>query len=915
MKQKVVFIVLLFSFWACQDDRLEQREEEETQPVWMAETRTNFHQGAIRIKLKPETASKVQLTSTQGVAQMGISAIDRFATKIGATRIERVFPPAGKFEARHREAGLHLWYNVYFDKNLPLTCAAGDLASLKEIEAVEPIRRIKDVDAKYKIVPASLVKQTVLTAGNPFNDPYLSNQWHYNNDGSLRNSEAGADINLYEAWKVTSGSPEVIVAVVDGGIDLEHIDLKDNIWHNEDEAEGNVDLDGNGYKGDVNGWNFVSNTATIKPHVHGTHVAGTIAAVNNNRLGVCGIAGGSGNHDGVRVMSCQIFEEDPDDPDNDKGSQLIPNAIVYGADNGAVICQNSWSFIFDEGVTPTFDLLTQKAIDYFIQYAGLDENGNQVGPMKGGIVIFAAGNEDKDYTAYPASYEKVLSVASMAPDFAKAYYSNYADWVDVTAPGGSFGYEGKYTDACAILSTYPGNEYAYMQGTSMACPHVSGVAALVVSKFGVGQEGFTPDELKERIMMGVKDIDQYNRAYVGKMGAGYVDAAAALQVDEKIAPDPVTDLQVEWASNSVVLTWSVTRDEDNGTPVKYNVYASSNGWDHVDFKEIEPNTIVDVRRNKVGEKVKAKVEGLQAESDYRLAVVGVDCFGNFSEPALEEGTTLPNQAPIVTCRATEDIILKAHETINVFFDVTEPERQPYTFAVSSDEAVRAWRENDVIVVEIAGPKASAGEYDVILTVTDEPGAFTEVPIHYRVLENHAPFGTEQEWQHVYFDRLGGQQSFDLKEYFDDPDGEVLNYEITSSVDGLIKTDVVNEPFNEVLTITALKAGKSTITVKASDYFGQSVSREFVLMARDGTKPMDLYPNPVTDVLNIRMGKEVDGLVSVKIYNATGTLVLEDSVLVKPFEAGKLNVSKLHGGTYAVSVIYNGQENKGSIIKL
>lgn len=911
MKKRVVFIAMLFSFFACQDDKLEQKEEEKIQPAWMAETRTNFHQGVIRIKLKPDTEAQVQMTSVNGVAQMGITPIDRLAAKLGATKIERVFPPAGKFEARHREAGLHLWYNVYFDENMPLTRAAEDLTTLPEIEIVEPVRRIRNVDAGQKVVPATFVRNMVLTASESFNDPGLADQWHYNNEGNLQYSEAGADINLYEAWKVSTGSREVIVAVVDGGIDLAHEDLVDNIWHNENEAEGNADLDGNGYAGDVNGWNFVSNTAIIKPHGHGTHVAGTVAAVNNNGKGVCGVAGGSGNHDGVRVMSCQIFEVNPDDPEKDKGSQLIPAAIIYGADNGAVISQNSWSFVFDEGVTPTFDQATKKAIDYFIENAGVDENGNQIGPMKGGLVIFAAGNENKDYNAYPASYERVLAVASMAPDFAKAYYSNYADWVDVTAPGGSFRYGGKYSDKCAILSTYPENKYDYLQGTSMACPHVSGIAALVVSKFGVGQPGLTPDDVRKRILEGVKDIDEYNSAYIGKMGIGYVDAAAALQVDNDIAPDPVTDLEIEWQSNSVKLTWSVTADEDNGTPSQYNVYVSTSGFDNIDFETEKPAKTVDVRRKKIGEAVSTSVEGLTAESDYHFAVVGVDRFGHFSEPALKEGTTLPNQAPIVKDRTTEDIVLKAHETINVFFDVTEPEGQAYTYSISQDEAVSATLENNVITVKIEGPKAGAGEHSVILRVTDEPGAFTEVEISYRVLENHAPVNTSKEWEAIYSDRLGGQQSFSLKEYFNDPDGEILNYEIISSVEGLIKADVSNE----VLTITTVKTGKATITVKASDYFGQSASREFVMMSRDGSKAMDLYPNPAVDVLNIRMGREVNGTTNVKVYSSTGVLVLEEAVVVKPFEPGVLNVSKLSGGTYTLVVVYNGKEVKSNFVKL
>ena len=365
--------------------------------------------------------------------------------------------------------------------------AVSDFSNIPGIETVEPVLQARRLGDEEEVIPVKSLEQIkALATETPFNDPGLSLQWHYHNEGNLPNSVAGADINLYRAWKVTAGSREVIVAVVDGGIDYNHEDLRDNVWINEDEQAGNEDLDNNGYRGDVYGWNFVSDISTIIPHSHGTHVAGTIAAVNNNGKGVCGIAGGSGVLDGVRVMSCQIFEPSDDPGGKSKGSQKIPQAIVYGANNGAVISQNSWSYVFEQGSTPYLNASTKAAIDYFIEYAGLDENGNQVGPMKGGIVIFAAGNDDSDRDAYPAKYEKVLSVASMAPDFVKAYYSNYADWVDITAPGGSYRYGGKYNDACPVYSTIPGNAYGYKQGTSMACPHVSGVAALVVSAFGVG---------------------------------------------------------------------------------------------------------------------------------------------------------------------------------------------------------------------------------------------------------------------------------------------------------------------------------------------------------------------------------------------------------------------------------------------
>ena len=143
------------------------------------------------------------------------------------------------------------------------------------------------------------------------------------------------------------------------------------------------------------------------------------------------------------------------------------------------------------------------AVDYFEQYAGKDENGKQVGPMDGGVVILAAGNENRDWSAN--MYEKMISVGALAPDYYRAYYSCYGDWVDICAPGGD------YKKGSQIVSTLPGNKYGKMQGTSMACPHVSGVAALIASKNG--GPGFTNTQLKKLLLEHTTDVSSYNRNY------------------------------------------------------------------------------------------------------------------------------------------------------------------------------------------------------------------------------------------------------------------------------------------------------------------------------------------------------------------------------------------------------------------
>lgn len=272
--------------------------------------------------------------------------------------MERVFPYAGKFEARTHKEGLDRWYNVWYDEAVPVTKAAGELEKLDGIEVVEKVMPVKGIGfgKPVTILPMGISSMwpyasfAVPAEGGssseyPVDDPYLPKQWHYHNDGSRTDAIAGADINLFRAWEVTSGSNAVVVAVVDGGIDYAHEDLAGNVgnWAELYGQEG-VDDDNNGHVDDIYGWKFIytdrnpmgDNKITAVPH--GTHVAGTIGAENNNGKGVCGIAGGCGNHSGVRLLSCQMFTNNKnDDGDSDA-------AIKYGADAGAVISQNSWGY-------------------------------------------------------------------------------------------------------------------------------------------------------------------------------------------------------------------------------------------------------------------------------------------------------------------------------------------------------------------------------------------------------------------------------------------------------------------------------------------------------------------------------------------------------------------------------------------
>lgn len=313
-----------------------------------------------------------------------------------------------------------------------------------------------------------------------------------------------------------------------------------------------------------------------------------------------------------------------------------------------------------------------------------------------------------------------------------------------------------------------------------------------------------------------------------------------------------------------------------------------------------------------GDKMTVEITGLIAGKVYYIALIGEDRFGNKSTATISKGQTLFNEAPVINRRTTGDIVLKAVETVEIVFDVTDPEGHAYTYEIQDPAQIATvTKRNETLVVTLAAKKARAGNYTAVLTVTDEGGASAKVEIPYTILPNQLPVITAKVLENLYFDKIGDSKTLNLSEYFEDPDGETLRYAVKNSSPSLIRAVIQGEQ----LVVNALKSGKVTLELTAYDYFGESVSRSFFVMARDGSQEVDLYPNPVVNQLNIRMGQEVDGNVEVKVYNTSGGLVIEQLVAVHPFEPGVLNMSQLSGGSYLIILKYEGREIKRSIVKL
>lgn len=826
--------------------------------------------------LEKDAAAGVTLVSTKAGG-----AADAFAA-IGATSVRRLYDDGGEFEPLHRKAGLHRWYRISYDPSIMPTKAGDVLSMIPGAVYVEPERKIK------------------CTA--TFNDPYFSRQWHYYNDGSKSGMSAGSDVNCVPVWEnYTAGSPNVIVSVVDGGIQLDHPDL----------VASTIPAGSNGSK------NFCSGYVgyTIYPYDHGTHVAGTIGATNNNGKGVCGIAGGKDGNGGVKLLSCQVFMTNPRGGDDLGGDTY--NAMVWGADHGAVISQNSWGYVYKtkEQAAAGGVGSMKGAIDYFNKYAGCDKNGNQRAdsPMKGGLVIFAAGNDNWP-DGWPAEYDGCVAVGSFGANYNRAYYSNYGSWVDICAPGGDYytGYQ--------VYSTTINSSYQYMQGTSMACPHVSGVAALIVSYFG--GPGFTSAMLKERLIEGANKNTRLNTQNIGPK----VDALGSFTYGASNPPAPVTDLAAEPFANNLELTWSVTADKEAADGKCYSYMAlcseKQSDFNNLDTRALPSTmmskTVVVPSDKTVGSKISTRFENLDFEKTYYMAIVGVSYTALHSTLSnVVSCKTMPNNPPVIETDYDGDYIIHAHENLNIAYHIYDPDGHKVNLAYKSGSAADSFDMASQGLADgysnfkVVGTAADAGTYTAIISATDVCGELSKSTVRtvrYKILPNHAP-EVLKPCEGVLFTELGKTVSLNLDEYFTDPDGEPLSYAFSHTNPKVANANRTGL----MLSVTSLNYGIDQVTVTAKDAKGETCDMTFSVIVRKPDAPADVYPTNVTDTLTV--GGGVAQMAQIMIFSSSGQKVFETSVEISAFKPAKIDMSAFPPGVYRVRVIIGEQVTDSTIVKL
>ena len=626
----------------------------------------------IRVKFKRDDRNRLKRNIQSSTANLrnnrsGIRSIDQINKKHIVKNLRQLHHTkrAGLIK-KHEKYDMDLWYEI-------------------EVEDEVTAELIAEYQADEHILIAEPIYEAVLTDHNTLaettavvNDPKFAEQWHYENTGQT-DGTVDADIDLEAAWGIETGDESVIVAIMDAGIQVDHEDLAEAMWVNKAEANGieGVDDDGNGYIDDINGYNFYNYQGEITTHYHGTHISGTVGAVSNNGIGVAGVAGGNGTKKGVKLMACQIFSSQG----YSAGGYSIAQAYVYSADNGAVISQNSWSF-YHPSSTPSY---MKEAIDYFIETAGTDDEGNQTGPMKGGIVIFASGNNGGLNRYAPAEYEKVIAVASTNNDDEKSDFANYADWVDIAAPGKG------------IISTDLNNSYSIRQGTSMACPHVSGVAALIVSKYK--GENLTPDIVRKRLLYTTDNVDHANDRYPKFIGTGRLNAYSALLDEGELPPNVITDLTItDTQQTSITLQWTAPTNTDGIYTTNASYYELRYSTEPITKDNFESAVIIETSKPKNASELETLVvDNLLPFTQYYFALTSGDIHANKADISNVATTSTLDASEIEIPITTLSLSIDPNEIKSISFEVINNGTADLVYAV--EEVSSAYTSGSAFIKE------------------------------------------------------------------------------------------------------------------------------------------------------------------------------------------------------------------------
>lgn len=907
---------------------IEQRQE---QPV----TQYNWIDGEAYIKVS-ESGLKAgdQLASSLRSSLRSLRGADK-----SEITISHVFEIGGEYEAAQRRHGLHRWLKITFDESMDVNEVLTELQKRQDVEVAHGALPITRNAVTYTPLRMSDLESNDIRDFNggysKFDkvDPLLKHQWHYVNNGydggfySI-NFTQGADINLFKAWEVETGKKSVIVAVIDSGVDYNHPDLQESMW-------SDPDVPGS------HGYNFFLNTPTVEPDFHGTHVAGTIAARNNNGIGVSGVAGGNGDPDsGVRIMSLQIFKKTNHIADSQTaGYEGIGNAFKFAAEHGAVIANCSWGFSLNDQSALSYPdevpQLIKEGIDYFISVAGTDGKGNQKAdsPMKGGVVFFASGNDgQRNKRIVPSYYEPVIAVGAFNREFKVTDYTNTGDWVDILAPGGETMLYNNTALGTGILSTitsdfgtyimgtdfYGNNQYgrdylfpdqqvyAFAQGTSMATPHVTGIAALVVSKFGDGQKGFTNEDLKKRILGAIKPInhEEKNGSLRGTIGRGYIDAQLALEENKKQAPQAVDSQKIESEPDYFTnkMTWTAAQDNDAiyGTAISYKLYLSETSIEAGKISELTPVVTIPNGTAKVGEPLEYTFIDLKDGTTYHVAIVAVDRWGLQSPVTHYQFTTKLNHAPVIEGMPESITLKKTDPYYKMTVTLSDQEDSKIIHAFEGDEqtGINIIRNGNVLDITIV-PQLPAGQYTYTLKATDSFGKETSKSFTLTIV-SYTPPTLVGSVDNVSLTMGEAASTIDLGALFKVSQGLTPTYTVESGNPNVVEATITEDGHR--LTLTPKGEGVTSVTIRIND--GQttrSTSFEVTVNTSSKEEIKAIYPIPAHSYVKILAKRGIPTL-SVTVTTARGEILVQEQLLVNErTNEATLHTDRLAPGVYTLHI--------------
>lgn len=928
---------------ACSDDTLLSSQDNKVNPA-ASEGEFPWQPGSAFFQLK-ESQSITTRAASECVTRAKVFDNDK-------VKVEQVFDMTTEYADLKRRMGLDRWFIVRFDEKTDVNEVLKELRNDPAIEKAHG--NLTVVPAKVTYTPATRapLSQYQLQEANDgrgprsFTDPYLKYQWHYTTTFEAYNlfkPEAG--INLFPAWQQETGDPNVVVAVLDSGIDFGHPDLAASAWDGgKDPTTGQT----------IHGRNFYyvstgqGNVNEIIPGGHGTHVAGTIAARNNNYIGVSGVAGGDGtDNSGVRLMSCEIYGRDGYSETADVHS--IVKAFEFAQEKGALIANCSWGYQFDRKTYFNNDYFQERfkdifallkgGIDYFTAYAGCDKDGKKKAGsyMKGGLVFFASGNDGQnDIDMIPGSYDKVVAVGAVDGYNRATDYMDKGYWVDILAPGGTldpsvtggilstvpndYQYQ-KTGDTYNTDYTFPGDyQYAYAQGTSMAAPHVTGVAALVISKFGKKDNNFTNEKLRERILTSIKSIDPYKirneENLAGKLGAGIIDASLALADPETQKPEKPTVTAATHAAEDLKgyydeqIEWNVTGDPDAINTEKTAFAYDIELFEKSNMKEAILKKTVYTYQRTVGEQMTYDFQGLKSNVEYEVHVVARDRFNNKSEQAVSTFKTRMNHEPKLTKTIGDKLVLlDTQPYYHAVLPVVDEDKHTWTYtttALPSGVELKRVGDSFDLLIKVGQP----GSYSFDVTMTDQLGGKSVEHFNYEVVAHTAPKAVAP-LKEVSLTEGGEAAVVDLAAVFQTGENSNIVYSAKSDDEGIVKATVDGNQ----LKLTPGKAGFATISLTVGDGVKHSVTTFQVRVSSKGSSDVyAVYPVPAHSFIKVLMHSDVTEVQAV-VTSVLGHKLIDEKLTVNPSTHEViLGVDRLVPGTYYLLMKTGRVTSKHTFIK-